>query len=286
MHHHRPCPCVGQPPSSPDGVAGDVNSSPRTRRAREGGPAPAIRGPAAPQVPPPGRPPMRSSPAGRRRGRSLLAVVPVLAATLSACVAAAGGGAQITVMTQNLYLGSALNGAFAASSWSQLAAAGSSVWTTVLANDFPTRAGVVADEIVQARPDVVGLQEVTLWRDQTPSDVRTHPAPNATHVALDYLGILLGALRARGVPYTTAATSTGADLEWPRLAPGGDLVDLRLTDRDAVIVRSDVAARVGNPMHGHYTAQHSDPFLTGPVRSTRSWESIDYRPDRTTTVRI
>jgi endonuclease/exonuclease/phosphatase family metal-dependent hydrolase len=105
-------------------------------------------------------------------------------------------------------------------------------------------------------------------------------------VALDYLAILEGALRARGLPYTTVATSTGADLEFPRRGSGGGLVDLRLTDRDALIARSDVAARVGDPRHGHYTAQSSDPFLPGPVRSTRSWTSVDYRPDRTTTVRI
>jgi endonuclease/exonuclease/phosphatase family metal-dependent hydrolase len=188
-------------------------------------------------------------------------------------------------MTQNLYLGTGLGDAFAASSWSELAAAGTHVWAGVLARDFPTRARVVADEIMRERPDVVALQEVSLWRDQVPSDIRTHPAPDATHVVLDYLAILLRALRARGLPYTTAVTSTGADLELPRQGPGGGLVDLRLTDRDALIVRSDVAGRVSDPGHGHFTAQLSGPFLPGPLRSTRSWESVDYRAGRTT-VRI
>jgi endonuclease/exonuclease/phosphatase family metal-dependent hydrolase len=105
-------------------------------------------------------------------------------------------------------------------------------------------------------------------------------------VALDYLAILLAALRSRGVPYTSVVTSPGADLEFPRRGPGGGLVDLRLTDRDALIVRSDEVRRFGNPRHGHYAAQVSDPFPTGPLESTRSWLSVDYHAGPTTTVRI
>jgi endonuclease/exonuclease/phosphatase family metal-dependent hydrolase len=145
---------------------------------------------------------------------------------------------------------------------------------------------VLAGQIVRARPDVVALQEVTLWRDQAPGDVMTRPAPHAVHVVVDHLAVLLSALRARAVPYTAVAVSAGADLEFPRRGPDGGLVDVRLTDRDALLVRSDEAARVTDPMHGHYAAQHDDPFLTGPVRSTRNWTSIDYRIDPTTTVRI
>src|SRR4051794_35115281 len=229
---------------------------------------------------------MRTERARTLRRRSLLTVELLPAALVPAGVAAASADEQVTVMTQNLYLGTPLNDAFAASSWSQLATAGSRDWATVLANDFPRRARALADEIARVRPDVVGLQEVTLWRDQTPGDVTTDPAPDATHVTLDYLAILLSALRDRGVPYTSVATSTGADLEFPRLRPGGGLADVRLTDRDALIVRSDVARRASNPRHGHYAAQYGDPFLTGPVRSTRSWESIDFRRDPTRTVRI
>jgi endonuclease/exonuclease/phosphatase family metal-dependent hydrolase len=132
----------------------------------------------------------------------------------------------------------------------------------------------------------VGLQEVSLWRDQAPGDALTHPDPDATHVRFDYLAILLSDLRARGVPYEPATTSTGADLEFPYVGPSGGLDDLRLTDRDAILVRSDVAGRVSDPRHRDYTAQLSEPFVTGPVESTRSWSSIDYRADPRTTVRI
>jgi endonuclease/exonuclease/phosphatase family metal-dependent hydrolase len=240
--------------------------------------------------------------ARRLRYRLLLAVETVLAALLLATSAAVGGGvagergvgggaaaedAQITVMTRNLYVGANVGAAFAATSWPELVAAGTQGWADLLASDFPTRAEAVADEIARARPDVVGLQEATLWRDQTPSDVQTQPAPNATRVAFDFLAILQEELRARGVPYTAVATSTNVDVELPRLDPGAGLVDLRLTDRDVLMVRADLADRVSNPRDGHYSAQFSEPFLTGPpVASTRGWTAIDYRHDPTTTLRI
>jgi hypothetical protein len=84
------------------------------------------------------------------------------------------------------------------------------------------------------------------------------------------------------------ATSTNADVEFARLDPGAGLVDLRLTDRDVLMVRADLADRFSNPRNGHYTAQFNEPFLTGPVTPTRGWTSIDYRPSPTptTTVRL
>jgi hypothetical protein len=53
-----------------------------------------------------------------------------------------------------------------------------------------------------------------------------------------------------------------------------------------LLVRADLAERVGNPRNGHCTAQFSEPFLIGPATSTRGWISIDYRPEPTTPVRI
>ncbi|HEY0125797.1 MAG TPA: endonuclease/exonuclease/phosphatase family protein [Blastococcus sp.] len=226
----------------------------------------------------------------QQRRRSLLAVWSVLVALLSSCTSAAvqedRPDTGITVMTRNLYVGTPVGDVFGASTWPELVAAGSRAWATLLASDFPTRAGALADEIVQARPDVVGLQEVTLWRDQIPGDVDTQRSPDATHVAFDFLAILLGELDARGVPYTAVATATNADVEFPRLDPAAGPVDLRLTDRDVLLVRTDLADMFGNPRDGRYTAQFGEPFLVGPATSTRSWTSIDYRPDPTTTVRI
>src|SRR5689334_8414443 len=157
------------------------------------------------------------------RYRSLLAAEVLLIALVPAGVAAAGGDAQVAVLTQNLFLGTGLTDAFTATSGPQLTAAATRDWAHVLTTDFPARAAALAGEIAQARPDVVGLQEVSLWRDQAPGDALTHPAPDAAHVDFDYLAILLGALRARGVAYESATTATGADLEFPYVGPAGGL---------------------------------------------------------------
>jgi endonuclease/exonuclease/phosphatase family metal-dependent hydrolase len=204
----------------------------------------------------------------------------------SAGVAAArAGGPQITVMSRNLYLGTNLSDLVGVSSSVELGRVLDEDWATVLANDFPTRARALADEIAHAQPDVVGLQEVTLWRDQTPSDLRSHPGPNATHVALDLLAGLSSALAARGTPYTAVATSTNADLEGARNGAGAP-VDLRITDRDVILVRADRVDRVRNPANGHYAAERLLPSWPGPIRNTRGWASIDYRTDSGTVVRI
>nr|WP_239522653.1 endonuclease/exonuclease/phosphatase family protein [Geodermatophilus sabuli] len=189
-------------------------------------------------------------------------------------------------MTRNLYVGASVGDVFRAASTPELLAAGTRAWADLLATDFPTRAGALADEIARSRPDVVGLQEATLWRDQTPGDVLTQPTPDATHVAFDFLAILQAELTARDVPYTAVATSTGTDVEFPRQDPGAGLVDVRLTDRDVLMVRADLADRVGNPDDGRYAAQFRETFLIGRADSIRGWTSIDYRPDPTRTVRI
>jgi endonuclease/exonuclease/phosphatase family metal-dependent hydrolase len=207
-------------------------------------------------------------------------------ATLSACSAHDGPEPQVTVMTRNLYLGTGLNNIVGVSSLDELVAAVDEDWANVLANDFPTRAAALAEEIASARPDVVGLQEVTLYRDQAPSDIQTQPDPNATRVVLDLLAVLQAELSTHGTPYTAVATSTNADLEVARTDADDGLVDVRITDRDVILVRSDVADRVSSPVHGHYAAVRVLPSWPGPIANTRGWASIDYSPDRRTTVRI
>jgi endonuclease/exonuclease/phosphatase family metal-dependent hydrolase len=223
------------------------------------------------------------------RPRAAAVVVVAVLATPPACAAVADGGPDpsVTVMTRNLYLGTGLNDVVGVSSLAELVAAVDEDWAHVLANDFPTRAAALADEIVSARPDVVGLQEVALYREQAPGDLRMHPGPNATHVVLDLLAILQTELSASGTSYTAVATSTNADLEVSRSGTDGGLVDVRITDRDVILVRADLADRVGNARHGHYAAVRMLPSWPGPIANIRGWASVDYSPDpRTTTVRV
>jgi endonuclease/exonuclease/phosphatase family metal-dependent hydrolase len=220
------------------------------------------------------------------------AVVPAGAARASEASGGPGSRPEISVMTRNLYLGTGLTNLVTAVTLPQLIAASTQDWANVVATDFPARARALAEEIRRARPDVIGLQEVSLWRDQSPSDIlgpdgaligaRT---PNATHVVYDFLATLRAQLAARGIPYVPVSTSVNADAESPRAAAGGGFTDVRLTDRDVILVRAPLAGRFGNAAAGHYAAQLTIPAIGGPVAFTRGWASIDYRADART-VRI
>jgi endonuclease/exonuclease/phosphatase family metal-dependent hydrolase len=219
------------------------------------------------------------------RYRSLFVVVLAVLALFVPAGAQAASGTTLTVMTRNLYLGTNLADNVSAQTLQQFVAIVTRDWLNLLATDFPTRAGALADEIIGADADVVGLQEVTLWHDQTPSDILVSPGPNAQNVVFDFLEILLAELAAQGVPYTAVSTSTNLDAEAPRLGTTG-LVDLRITDRDVILVRSSLAGRVSNPMDGRYAAQLFLPTPVGTLSFTRGWASIDYRVDHDTTLRI
>jgi Zn-dependent protease with chaperone function len=90
------------------------------------------------------------------RGRVRLGMATVLTLTMVAVapstVAATGSSqsrdnGRLTVMTQNLYLGSSLNQAIAASSASGFVAAVAQIYGTAVATSFPRRAEAIADTI-------------------------------------------------------------------------------------------------------------------------------------------
>ena len=215
-----------------------------------------------------------------------LLIMAVVAALLPPGTAAGtAGGPELTVMTRNLYLGTGLDNTVTATTPGALVAAATQDWLNVVANDFPTRARALADEIAQARPDVLALQEVSLWRDQTPSDIVSGTiTPNAGHVVYDFLAILRADLAARHVPYVAESISTNADAEAPRLDPSSanGVTDVRLTDRDALLVRAPLAGKITDPHNGHYAAQFTVPTFRGPVSFTRGWTLMDYRQDART----
>jgi Endonuclease/Exonuclease/phosphatase family len=151
------------------------------------------------------------------------------------------GEKTVTVMTRNLYLGADLTPAIAAilsGDPNNVPPAVSQVWANVVATDFPTRAKALSGEIEDSQPDLVGLQEAVLWRSQDPSDFT---GPNATHVEYDFVKLLLGALAADGEHYRVVASSTGFDIEAPRIESLDplDFEDIRLTDHVVILARED-----------------------------------------------
>src|SRR5262245_18857189 len=108
---------------------------------------------------------------------------------------AAPPGKPVTVMTRNLYLGADLNPAIRAAlaqpagSFAQLVALANgthAVRSVVDQTDFPVRARLLAGEIVAAKPDMVGLQEVALWR-HGPLELNRLGVANAATVDIDFL---------------------------------------------------------------------------------------------------
>ena len=82
------------------------------------------------------------------------------------------------------------------------------------ASDFPSRAKLLAKEIAKAKPDLLGLQEVALWRDQAHVRLRA-PPPAERHVRYDFLQLLQDELQGKGAKYTVAVVQDEFDQELP-----------------------------------------------------------------------
>jgi endonuclease/exonuclease/phosphatase family metal-dependent hydrolase len=184
----------------------------------------------------------------------------------------------LRVMTQNLYIGADVTNIVNTADFTQLPAVVHQVFATVGASDFPARARAFAEQVKDARPDVIGLQEVSLIRVQEQSDFfQGNPQP-ATEVKADYLQIVLHALAARGLHYKVAGVVDDIDQELPAFGDlDGDgvpgLYDLRLTDRDVILVRSRI--EVSNVTPYNYAASIYYPTPAGDITYTRGAIAVD-----------
>jgi endonuclease/exonuclease/phosphatase family metal-dependent hydrolase len=192
--------------------------------------------------------------------RRPLVLIAALVAT--AAVASPAQARDVTVMTRNLYLGADLI-PLATSPADQFGHAAAGVFDSVTATDPNGRMRLVAREIARARPDLVGLQEVSLWR--------TGSAPAST-VAFDYSGAIvkeLGRLHAR---YRLVALKRGFNVE----APTDRGFDVRLTLGDAILARRGV--KVSHVRSHVFEHQLTIPTQgAGPVEVTRGWNQLDAR---------
>lgn len=213
----------------------------------------------------------------RSRSRAVLAALVVLAA---ACQPEEKT-AQLTVMSRNLYLGAELNPILETLVGFEMGLIDPALfdvvipplvdeaWADVQATDFPARAKVVAAEIAAQQADVVGLQEVALWR--------TGAAPPATTVVYDFLELLRTELTALGHSYQAASSVQDTDAELP--LSDGTLV--RFTDRDVILVRAGVATT--GAMGDVYATRFPVTTATGPLgvelSALRGWTSVEVQKD-------
>ena len=192
----------------------------------------------------------------------VLAVWPGLAA-------ASDQHANVKIMTQNMDDGTDQTYIIAAITGQLPVPVESAVDLTFLelqASNFEGRAKALARQIAEEKPDLVALQEVALWRFGP-------TAETATEVLYDHLDLLLSALRKLRVPYDVAAVNSLSDLALQGDQIGGAL---RYTDRNAVLIRSDLRPprfRISN-VHAR-TFDAAFPFAG--LMITAGWISADVR---------
>ena len=187
------------------------------------------------------------------------------------------GKRDLTVMTQNMYLGSSLNPALEATTPEAFVEAVARIYATVQYTNFPQRAEAIADEVQENEPDLIGLQEVSKWT----TGGLNPPA------GYDFLAILENDLEARGLHYTAASIAHNAKIGPAPLAlaeqgcvqPGPTITcSVELEDRDVILVNDDTPGLTwSNPQSGRYATQQSIESPVGPLSFDRGWASIDAR---------
>jgi endonuclease/exonuclease/phosphatase family metal-dependent hydrolase len=225
-----------------------------------------------------------------------LAVLALLAMAFPAAAAAEGKKRpKITVMSRNVFLGADLAPAIGASTIPQAIDGAGVIWNEFQRTRFRERAVPLAREIKRSRADLVGLQEVALWRVQRPSDGGAPPisplasATPATTVEQDFLAILRRALRRAGARYKVVAVQREFDAELPvdvdasdatgtgPLAVFGADFDARLTMRDVILARRGGKVKLGRTRRGHFETRY-EPNVGGIVIPVdRGWVSVEAR---------
>jgi hypothetical protein len=247
------------------------------------------------------------------RRRSLVAATAALSLLglplLTSSADAAGDPAPtVKVMTRNLYLGAnimrpiaALQQAQAEHPGDQLAQlnafanANDTTHGIVGDTDYAARADLLAGEISSAMPDLVGLQEVALWRTGS-MDSPLGPnflARNATTVdpAGDFLAVLLAELAEDGVEYKAISVAKRADVEGPAYEGSFGSAqqqdtdrDVRLTMRDVIIVRVGSAVKYIKGTKGNETYDENlmfdldnNPETDNAITFSRGFQWADMR---------
>jgi endonuclease/exonuclease/phosphatase family metal-dependent hydrolase len=202
------------------------------------------------------------------------------AAAPVAATHSAGPARTARVMTRNLYLGADLTPilqALVSGDEAATVGAATRTWAAVQATRPEDRMAAIADEIVAAHADVVGLQEVTRWTTYTYDPVN-RVASNPV-VAYDFLQLLLDALAARGVSYHAVTRAIADNFTSPAIPVlAGQALPtqaVQLADRDVILVRDGVAR--SHARTGTYTHILSIPVAGQELPVARGWGSVDVR---------
>ena len=184
------------------------------------------------------------------------------------------GSPALDVMTWNVYVGAHVQDLLLISDPNLIPFEVARLFGDIQATNFAERADAIAAQIAAARPHVVGLNEVSLIRVQSPGDFLAGNPVQATTPVIDFLDILEQALVAHGASYVVAATVSNFDVEAPMVNfTTGGLDDVRLTDMDVILVRSDI--EYSNAQAANFGAIL--PIAVGgqPLDKPSGWLSVD-----------
>ena len=218
----------------------------------------------------------------------LLVVVLVLSLGLVGVgpVGAAPEDESVTVMTRNLYLGADLtvltdppdpeNGEEPPPPPPPIDVVAADIYLNVLATDFPARAKLLAQEIEDTSPDLVGLQEVSLWR--TYEFLTVEPIEEEE---IDFLCLLETELADLGLEYETAVVFEG--LVSPPIPAGVSSTGVpvgrwvSLTQRNVILMRDGVS--YSNVQSGEFETNVTYKDVGGipgnDLTDLRGWVSVD-----------
>ena len=206
-------------------------------------------------------------------GRSIVAMIAIAIVT---CAVPAGADTppvaerRFSVMTYNVYLGADLQPLFGETDPIRLIQKAATIFAHLDLVDFRVRAVAIADQIIEQDPDVVALQEVSLWQTAPRSD------PSDLTTRYDFLRILLSELGGRGHPFRAVSVNPNFTGTLPI-----DFAGTRgtFTDRNVIIVPVDESDdRVTwNAQQDVYDRSLEVPVAGMVLPARRGWASIDVR---------
>jgi hypothetical protein len=194
---------------------------------------------------------------------------------------------QVSVMSRNLFLGADLSPALNATGFASFIEANGAILREVDQTNFPVRSQGLAAEIKQTKPQLVGLQEVALWRTGPfNAQAALQQMPVATDVKYDFLQLLLDQLNAKTNKkykgYKAAVVQPEFDFEAPADYDGdtstgtlGAEINGRLTMRDVILVRKGSGVKVSNPVGGHFHTLFTPTIAGVTIPVIRGWTALD-----------
>ncbi|MEX0620990.1 MAG: endonuclease/exonuclease/phosphatase family protein [Solirubrobacterales bacterium] len=194
---------------------------------------------------------------------------------------------KVGVMSRNLYLGADLGPAIRATTFEQFAQANGEILRSVDVNNFPVRVRGLAAEILSKSPDLVGLQEVSIWRSGEVGPPRVKPGNsedqfNTRTVTYDYLDLLMNELNKGKQRYRVVKVTTEFDFEGPadyddNLANFYE-INGRLTMRDVIIAKAGTDIKTRNAQGANYETIYT-PRVGGALDVTvdRGWGSVEVK---------